>query len=238
MSPRTRPAEDRYAAPSPARAATWRYVGLGLVRSAYRVSVVGAERVPTEGPVLLTANHAGLLDGPLVFGVAPRPVTFLVKTEMFSGPMGWLLDWCGQVPVDRGFADRRALMQSLAVLSRGDAVGVFPEGTRGRGDVAAVHAGAAWLAVQSGAPVVPVACLGTRRSGESVNALPRPGRQLAVVFGEPMTLTAPRGVPRRRATDVVAGQLREALAEHVSRSSAATGLALPADDPIEQETAP
>lgn len=212
--------------PAPARAARGRRVGQVLFHSLYRSRIVGAERVPTSGPVLLASNHTGILDGPLVFGLAPRPAHFLVKAEMFHGFPGWVLDRCGQIPIDRSRADRRALQQALAVLARGGVVGVFPEGSRGRGDVAAVHAGVTFLALASGAPVVPIACLGTRRPGDGVGRPPSPGNRVAVVFGDPVQLTAAPGLSRREASRQQTERLRRVLAEHVADSSARTGIPL------------
>jgi len=127
--------------PGPGGAARGRRVGQLLFHSLYRTKTIDADKVPASGPVLLAANHTGVLDGPLVFGLAPRPAHFLVKSELFHGPLGWVLEHCSQIRIDRSQADRNALHQALAVLARGGVVGVFPEGSRGLGDVAAVHAG-------------------------------------------------------------------------------------------------
>lgn len=218
-------------APAPWRAAVGRWIGLALFHTLYRTRVVGADRVPADGPVLLVANHLGLLDGPLVFSVAPRPASFLVKRELFTGWFGVLLRAIGQIPVDRTTGDRAALGTALAVLRGGGAVGMFPEGTRGRGDVAQVHQGAAWLALQSGAPVIPVACLGTRATGGARGSLPRLRSRLAVVFGEPFDLEPRRDVPGRERLRLATGQLREHLAGHVAQVSARVGIALPDDAP-------
>ena len=78
--------------PHPAGAACGRRVGHALFSSLYRASVVDPDKVPASGPVLLASNHTGILDGPLVFGLSPRPAHFLVKTELFHGPLGWVLD--------------------------------------------------------------------------------------------------------------------------------------------------
>ena len=212
--------------PHPARAACGRRVGRALLSSLYRASVLDADKVPASGPVLLASNHTGVLDGPLIFGLSPRPAHFLVKTEMFHGPVGWVLDACGQIPIDRSHADRRALQQAVAVLARGGAVGVFPEGARGLGDVAAVRAGVTWLALASGAPVVPIACLGTRSPGAGIGRPPAPGRRVAVVFGDPVRLSAPEGLPRREVHRQQTERLRLVLAAHVVESSRRTGIPL------------
>jgi 1-acyl-sn-glycerol-3-phosphate acyltransferase len=217
--------------PSSRGAAGGRRVGQLLFHSLYRTATVDSVRVPPTGPVLLASNHTGVLDGPLVFGLAPRPVHFLVKTEMFRGFAGWVLDRCGQIPIDRSGVDRTALQTALEVLRRGGAVGVFPEGSRGRGDVAAVHEGVTWLAMASGAPVVPVACLGTRRPGAGVGRPPRPGQRVGVVFGDAVHLVSTPGLPRRQASRELTEQLRQLLAGHVRTSSERTGIPL-YDDPV------
>ena len=145
---------------------------------------------------------------------------------MFHGVTGWFLDRFGQIPVNRSGVDRAALHGALAVLQAGGAVGIFPEGSRGIGDVASVHEGITWLAMQSGAPVVPVACLGTRAHGDDVGRPPRPLRRVAVAFGDPVELQAPPGVPRRVASRQLTEHLRGRLATHVRDSSERLGIAL------------
>ncbi len=202
-------------------------VGHGVLRPAYRLTVKGANLVPRTGPVILVANHTGFLDGPFVFTVSPRPVHFLVKQETFSGLFGLVLHGVGQIPVDRTVGDRTALGRARAVLGAGGVVGLFPEGTRGRGDVSEVHQGATWLALASGAPIVPVACLGTRYAGQGRNALPRPGSRLVAVFGEPVTLTVDRRLPGRDRLRAATESLRVSLANHVRTSTELAGLGLP-----------
>ncbi len=172
-----------------------------------------------------------MLDGPLVYSANwSRSVHFLVKKEMFRGFFGWVLHQVGQIPVDRSGGDRTALTAAVAVLRDGGAAGIFPEGSRGRGDVAAVRTGIAWIALQSGAPVVPVAVLGTRRTGERHGGLPRLFRHLHVVHGEPFHLVRPDGVPGKQALAMAAEQVRLRLVAHVEASVALTGESLP-DDP-------
>jgi 1-acyl-sn-glycerol-3-phosphate acyltransferase len=223
--------------PGPVGAARGRRIGQVLFSSLYRCRVLDADKVPASGPVLLASNHTGILDGPLVFGMAPRPAHFLVKSELFHGPVGWVLGQCGQIAIDRTHADRHALHQALAVLERGGVLGVFPEGSRGLGDVAAVHAGVTWLALTSGAPIVPIACLGTRRRGAGVNRPPAPGHEVAVVFGDPVRLTADPGLPRREVHRRQTERLRLVLAAHVVESSRRTGIPLTSAGAAENRSA-
>jgi 1-acyl-sn-glycerol-3-phosphate acyltransferase len=184
---------------------------------------VHPERVPADGPVILVANHAAFLDGPFVFSLAPRPVTFLVKQEAFSGAFGLVVRGAGQIPIDRSTGDRVALSTALAVLERGDAVGIFPEGTRRDGDVDEVNQGAAWIALRSGAPVVPVAVLGTRVPGASRDAWPAPRAVLTVDFGQPFSLQPDPTAPGRERLRLASLTLHEALASHVRRARVDNG---------------
>ena len=161
-------------APHPNRARTGRLIGKILFTTLYAGKARHADRVPATGPVILVANHAAFLDGPLVFGMAPRPVSFLVKREAFSGFWGWTIRNVGQIPIDRTVGDRAALSTATAVLESGGAVGIFPEGNRSSGDVEQVNQGAAWIALRTGAKVVPVAVMGTRVPGKTKDSWPRP----------------------------------------------------------------
>jgi 1-acyl-sn-glycerol-3-phosphate acyltransferase len=220
--------------PSVPRTPTWRVrvnmvVGRVLFGMLYRVKVVGRSRVPRSGPVVFVANHVGFLDGPMLPALAPRPTSVLVKREMFRGPLGWFLVWIGHIPVTRNSGDRRALSAAVAVLQAGGAVGIFPEGTRGRGDVAAVQQGAAWLAQQGGAQVVPVAFLGTRRTGASKGSLPRLWSRMVVEFGAPMELAPDPALTGRQRLTAASDRVRETLATHVRESQERHRVFLPED---------
>ncbi len=166
------------------------WISTTFVRLPYRIRVHRAERIPQDGGVVLVANHSSMVDGPLLFGMLARRVVFLIKYEMFRGPLGWFLRKLGQIPVRRGEPDRAPLLAAVRVLRAGGLVGVFPEGTRGSGDVANAQHGAAWLARSSGACMLPVVCRGTRRpGGRGRRLLPR----VDVLFGEPITLPATKG---------------------------------------------
>lgn len=192
-----------------------RLVGTGLARAVLSLRVEGAEHVPTDGPVLLAGNHSGILDGPLVFFVSPRPASLLTKSEVFVGVWARACGWLGLIPVHRGQADRAALQAGLAHLRGGGALGVFPEGTRGSGGFEQITDGLAYLALRSGAPVVPIAVTGTGAALPKGKALPRLRAPVRVVFGPPVTIE-PIGDPRARSTvRAAAEQLRVALLAHL-----------------------
>jgi 1-acyl-sn-glycerol-3-phosphate acyltransferase len=183
-------------------------------RGLLQVRVTGRELVPTDGPVLFAGNHSSVLDGPLVVIEAPRPVRCLTKTEMFVGPLGHILHLIGQIPVERGHADRSALAEAVAELKGGGAVGVFPEGTRGSGELEMVHNGIAYLAIRGACPIVPVACLGTSQAWPRGAHFPR-RTPVDVVFGRPFDVDLPERVTRQALTHL-AEQIRARLVEHLA----------------------
>jgi len=193
----------------------------------YDVRVVGTDLVPKDGPVILASNHIGYLDGPLLFGVSPRPVHALVKDSMFRGRTGRMLTAMGQISVDRTVADARAVKLCLKVLSQRRALAIYPEGNRGLGDVSITKGGAAYFALVTGAPVVPVACLGTRTHGAHPNSMPERGTRVDTVFGEPMRFD-PVPWPRTKQTVAeVQAEIQARLATHVKAACEVTGQRLP-----------
>lgn len=197
-----------------------------VMRVAFHARVFGLEHVPLSGPVLLAGNHTGLLDGPFVYAVLPRPAAFLVKSELYAiRPLAWALDRIGQIPVHRGQPDRTALRLALGVLAEGGAVGLFPEGTRGKGTFESVQHGIAYLAVKSNAPIVPVACLGSGEALPEGHAIPRLGVRVDIVFGPPLHLQI-TGDPRARSTVAAAAtELHGRLLEHLHYAREVTGRA-------------
>jgi glycerol-3-phosphate dehydrogenase (NAD(P)+) len=129
----------------------------------FRMRRLGLEHVPRSGPVIFAANHRSFLD-PFVIGcLTRRPVYYVAKKELFALPVaGWLLNRLGAFPIDRGAGDQQAMATARRILERGDCVVNFPEGTRKRpGPLGEPRRGVGRLALQTGAPVVPVAVLGT-----------------------------------------------------------------------------
>ncbi|MEV0896054.1 lysophospholipid acyltransferase family protein [Actinoplanes sp. NPDC049802] len=193
-----------------------------LLTKIIRLRVEGAEHVPASGPVLLASNHLSVTDSTFLPMAVARKVIFMAKAEYFTGrgPGGRLVSWFmsrdGQVAVDRD--DTRAAVRSLDVclgaLSRGEAFAIYPEGTRSPdGRLYRGRTGVAWLALKSGAPVVPVAMFGTDRVLPPGRIIPRPAR-VSVVFGKPVQLAAVASDPesareRRIATDMIMAAIGE-----------------------------
>ncbi|URN18881.1 MULTISPECIES: lysophospholipid acyltransferase family protein [Streptomyces] len=190
----------------------------------WRPRVLGAWRVPASGPVILAANHTHVLDGPMVIGTSPWPVHFLVKKEAFVGPLGRFMTATGQLPVDRAAADRTAVTGALDVLASGGVLGIFPEGTRGDGDFAALRAGLAYFALRSGAPIVPVAVLGSgERRGRLIRALPPLRGRVDVVFGDPFDAGDGSGRRTRGALDDATVRIHKRLTAHLEDARRLTG---------------
>lgn len=155
-----------------------------------RLEVTGREYVPRTGPLVVAPCHRGMLDIPLIALAVPRHVYFLTKIGVFQyRPVARLLHELGGFTVDQATNDVRALDTCLAILERGDALVVYPEGERSQtGEMKRFHGGAAWLAMATAAPIVPCGITGsasrsvvegwTRRKRVTVRLGPslRPGR--------------------------------------------------------------
>lgn len=210
-----------------------------LIRLRYDVRVHHAERFPASGPVVVAANHIGVIDGPLMAIFAPRPVHALTKREMFDGRLGGLLRLVGQVPIDREHTDPEAVRTSVRILLAGGVVGVFPEGTRGDGELRTLKAGAAYLAMVTGAPVVPMTFLGSREPGARSGSLPPRGSRIDLVIGRPFPVERaawPRTREQIGATNaLLAGHMRDDLRNALDETGRSLPGPLPVDDPVPAE---
>jgi 1-acyl-sn-glycerol-3-phosphate acyltransferase len=129
----------------------------------FRLARIGREHIPAEGPVIIAANHRSFLD-PFVIGtMARRPMYYMAKRELFRHRLqAWLLSSLGAFPVNRGGHDEESIETAKAILRRGEIVLIFPEGTRTRpGALGKPKRGIGRIALETGAPVVPVAVIGT-----------------------------------------------------------------------------
>ncbi|MCX7924632.1 MAG: 1-acyl-sn-glycerol-3-phosphate acyltransferase [Fimbriimonadales bacterium] len=159
----------------------------GVARLLWRLEVVGAERVPLEGGLILAPNHLSLLDPPLIGCACPRELRFIAKAELFRyGLFTKLIRRLGAFPVERGTADVGAIKTALGFLNEGRAVIIFIEGTRGDGTrLLPPTPGVTLLARQSGAAVTPTAIVGTDKAWPKGAKFPRRA-QIKVAFGEPL----------------------------------------------------
>jgi 1-acyl-sn-glycerol-3-phosphate acyltransferase len=178
--------------------------------------VSGLENVPKQGPCLVVFNQLSLFDTPLVSISIPRPdVTGLVSRDYRRNVVyRVLIEQGGGMWIRRGASDRRALEDALAALAGGWAVGISPEGRRSRtGGLIEAKPGAAFLAIQSGAPILPLAFTHTDRMAASLRRFRR--ITIGVRFGIPFTLPALEGRGRkqrlRHATDVIMCRLAAQL---------------------------
>jgi 1-acyl-sn-glycerol-3-phosphate acyltransferase len=187
-----------------------------VARMVWRPSVTGLENVPRTGPVILASNHLSFADSLVIPIVAPRKVVFLAKSDYFTGTgiKGRLsrlwFGGLGMLPVDRD--DSKAALASLdtalEVLGRGEAFGIYPEGTRSRdGRLYRGRTGVAHLALTAGVPVVPVGLSGTEKLQPVGARLPRVV-PITVTFGAPIQVVGrydgvPLGRARREVTDEI-----------------------------------
>ncbi len=129
----------------------------------FRMKRIGREHIPAEGPVIVASNHRSFLDPFVIATMAKRPMYYMTKKELFPWPfVAWMLSALGAFPVQRRGADAESIETAKAILARGDIVLIFPEGTRTRpGSLGRPKRGVGRLALETGAPVVPVAVIGT-----------------------------------------------------------------------------
>lgn len=192
-----------------------------LARAIWRPTVSGLHHVPVTGPVILASNHLSFADSVVIPVVVPRKVVFLAKSDYFTGSgvrgamtRAWF-EGLGMLPVDRD--DPRSALESLdtalEVLGRGEAFGLYPEGTRSRdGRLYRGRTGVAHLALTAGAPIVPVGLRGTQDLQPVGSSLPRLA-SVDVAFGEAIHpgeeyAGVPSGKARRLLTDRVMASIR------------------------------
>jgi len=184
----------------------------GLSRLLFRPTVIGAENIPLEGPVLIAPIHRSNVDFALTLFISKRKAFFMAKDSLFRVPLlGPLITHLGAFPIRRGSADRESMAHSEAVLRQGHALVLFPEGTRKEGrTVAPLHDGAMFLAARTGARVVPVGIGGSDRAMPKGAKLPRPAK-ITIVVGTPIDPPSSEGRVSRRALTAKSEELRVAL---------------------------
>lgn len=193
-----------------------RLVAGPFLRLLARPSVIGAEHIPSSGAAILASNHLSVIDSVYLPLLVERPVSFAAKSEYFTGTglrdrvVGAYLRSTNQLPTDRagGQAAMAMLDAALSLLKAGQLFGIYPEGTRSPdGRLYRGRTGVGFLALNSGAPVIPVAMVGTDHMLPPGRRIPRPGK-IEIRIGEPLDFAEFRGQPagarqRRAVTDEV-----------------------------------
>ena len=199
-------------------------LGRGLVvplsKTIWRPTITGTENVPRSGGVILASNHLSFIDSFAIPIAAPRTVSFLAKSDYFTGEgMGGTIrrgffEAIDAIPVDRhsSRAAQESLDAALEVLRAGRAFGIYPEGTRSRdGRLYRGRSGVAWLAITAGVPVVPVGLIGTdevQPVGERFPSLAK----VTVSFGRPIRPEPYAGLPAGRARRELTAEIMDAIA--------------------------
>jgi 1-acyl-sn-glycerol-3-phosphate acyltransferase len=176
-----------------------------LVRTFAPLRAYGLERIPANGPIVFCFNHFSWLDPWAIGSVIPRTVYYVAKQEAHDNPLiGPFIRIFGTTPVRRGESDREAIRLMREVVRRGDALGMFPEGTRQEREPGPVRSGAGMIAVSEGVPVVCGAIHGSQdwRFGNF--------HPVSIAFGEPFNVSAhPRNSRGyRAASEEIQGELR------------------------------
>lgn len=172
-----------------------------LLKSIFRLQVEGRENIPTQGPLIVAANHVSILDPPVVSSALNRQVCFMAKSELFKNPViGWYFRTMGTFPVRRGVGDRTAIKKALSILREGKVLGMFPEGTRRSGDV---QMGVVMLALKTNTPILPVALFNTDRKASR--------GPVRVVIGKPFTLNTGETRPSRKEKQEMAQRVMESI---------------------------
>lgn len=200
---------------NPRKTLTYRVVaGLltGLAWLLFRPTVIGRENIPLHGPVLIAPIHRSNVDFAFTLFMSPRKVFFMAKDSIFRVVLlGPLVRHLGAFPVRRGAADRESMTLAEAVLRRGNALVLFPEGTRKEGlSVEPLHDGAMFVAARTGATVVPVGIGGSDRAMPLGARIPRPAK-IRIVIGAPISPPRSNGRVARSAVSAKSEELRQAL---------------------------
>ena len=175
----------------------------------YRVRITGREHVPASGPCVLAANHVSVMDGFFLGIAVTRQVRFMAKAELHRAPIvKQILEAAGAFPVERGADAGRAVAAGVKLLEQGAVIGLFPEGTSLPDQKRGYKRGAARLALATGAPLIPVALIGTHLTLEPEThriRLPR----VRIVIGEPLLVE--RQEPTEAAATELTARLQEAI---------------------------
>lgn len=185
-----------------------------LLGRGYQIRCHNENVVPRRGRVIVASSCVAALDGPVLYGMTPRPLHVLAPASLFIPPFDQGFRATGHIPLTPDTPDRPAMDEALRVLSTERAVGIFPETKRANGDFASIRHGIAFLQSRTNAPIVPVAIHGTMPDSGNRDDLPRLRSTIDVYFGEPFVVP-PIGDIDFRATIASIGEaIRQHLADH------------------------
>lgn len=190
-----------------------------LFRTLFLMRVTGLENVPKKGPLVIAPNHKSFWDAFFIAAVLNRRVFYMGKQELFQGRKGRLLLALGGFPVKRGESDAEAIETARAILKRGDVLALFPEGTRvpDPESLGIPKRGAARLAIEAGAPIIPTAITGTEK-----RKYPLP-RQVQVAFGKPIPVDEFEATPEN-AAHIIDNAVWPVISEDYQQLKARPGL--------------
>lgn len=179
-----------------------------IFKPLYRIEAIGLENFPKEDGVLLCTNHIDNFDPLVVGSMAPRPVHFMAKEELFTIPvLGTIVKKVNAFPVKRGMSDREAIRKGLSVLKEKNVFGLFPEGTRSKnGELGKGLAGAGFFALRSDAKVVPCAIIGPYK----------PFQKLKVIYGKPINMEEMRKnrISAEQATEAIMSEINKLIEQY------------------------
>ena len=220
-------------------AASIQNVVRALMKLLYKIEIRGQENIPTTGAVVLCANHSALIDGIVLLVAGNRPLTVVAKFELFKPPFGFLFKHGDGIAIDWKSPDRDALKKSIDALHNRKALGIFPEGTRCRGQYDWLKDGVTYVlahvfnaGVQPA--VVPVTILGTRPTGKSKSYFTPFGSRIVIDVAPPLDIQtidfASVDPTNRREIDIAGERLRLMLEAQVRLAEERSGISMPEDD--------
>jgi len=184
----------------------------------FRVRVIGADRIP-EGPYILAGNHISYADPMVLWCASPRPVHFMAHSGLWKNPiLGWGLSHLWTFPVKRQTADRSAVRIAETLLERGEVIGIFPEGTRNIEGTADPRQGAAFIALRTQAPIVPVGIAGTSRirpPGTRLIRLPK----VTISYGPPINPGDLTMIDRKKRIEVITTMVMSSITAEIKNAS-------------------
>ena len=178
-----------------------------------RWRVEGKENVPKQGSLIVVANHLNLIDPPLLGVSVARRINFMAKQELFRPSLGaYFVRASGAFPVRRGKLDREAIRRALEVLKNGGVVGMFPEGKRSlNNQLLPIQPGTAFVAVRSGAPILPIGISGSEQVKGIGFIIHRP--RITVTIGRPFSLPYSKDKPLRSQLPELSDMISKRIAE-------------------------